>query len=134
MDFLLFIIYNMYYKDGNYKNDRPAVTVFFQFSTCINGLIWGFVNIFYWYNKGSCYNYTTLSRGIISLICSAMITYFLFFYKNRFKEIHEKYQNNNSARLFLIRFLAILFMFCMLFFSLIVTYFKRKYDLCPFYQ
>lgn len=134
MDFLFFVMYNMYYKDGNYKNDMPAYTVFMQFTACVFGVLWGGVSAFYWYYKDSCYDYASLSKGFLALICAMTITYFLFYHNNRYKKIYLTYKDNVFARSFLARVISVLVMFCMLLFSLIVIYFQRKYDLCPLYR
>jgi hypothetical protein len=134
MNFLFFIIFNMYYQDGNYINDRPPFTVFCQFVACISGLIWGFLDLFFWYYKDSCYDYASLIHIYIILMISGIITYFLFYHNKKYLIIYEKYKDSVIAKNLWIRIMAVLLMFCMLLFSLIIAYFKRKYDLCPLYS
>lgn len=125
----------MYYKDGKYKNDKPAFTVFCQFMACIFGFIAGLTNLFLWQFKGTCYVLIfRIEHAIYFLAISFFISYFLFYRNKRYDKIYNKYKNNKLGRYVLAKIIAILLMFFLLLFGLVVSYFQRKYDLCPLYQ
>jgi hypothetical protein len=132
MDFLFFVIYNMYYRDGNYTNDRPAFTVYCQFVVSITGFIFGLLYLMSWLIKGSCYKFF-ISMPIIflTLPVSFIVTYFLFYRKKRYEKIYFKYKDNSFFRSLFAKVFAVLMMFTTALFGIIVIYLKNKYDLCP---
>lgn len=94
MNKLFYIIFNSYYKHGEYKNDNPALTVggiftVFFFSIALSALM---------ISNLSNYPINPLipnfSKPIIILICTffGAIVYLLFFYNNRHLKIYEKYK------------------------------------------
>ncbi|KHJ36638.1 hypothetical protein PBAC_31920 [Pedobacter glucosidilyticus] len=132
MDFLFYVMYNMYYKDGEYKNDKPAFTVFCQFVACIFGFLAGLTNLYFWYVKGACYIYIfTINHWFFFLLSSSIITYLLFYYNKRYLKIYENYKNNYVGNHYITRLIAIILMFFLLLFGLVVSYIKRQYIFCP---
>ncbi len=115
IDKLFYIIYNKYYKHGDYKNDIPPLTVAGLFVIAVMSLImltWlaGKVTI-----DPTAYaeHRLKLPRGIFLIAIG--ITFFSFYYNSRYKAIYERYKNeahldSTRARViaFIIIFLAIL--------------------------
>ncbi len=92
---LFYIIYNTYYKHGNYKNDIPPLTVFGIFYTAIVSTCFSMITGIAMVNDPIFFN-QHLPKIIMPLllITSVAITYFSFYYKKRYKLIYNKYKDN----------------------------------------
>lgn len=102
---LFYIIYNSYYKHGEYKDDIPTLTVggifsvsFYCIELSIINII-GFINPLYQKMKIS--GFKSFLISIISLV----IVYFLFYHKKRYDKIYERYKddiflNSKTAKYF----------------------------------
>lgn len=117
MDKLFYIIYNSYYKHGNFKNDIPVTTVGGIFLFCVYSIFTAVLMVFYWINAPHSMLPKT-SRGIIlfSVIIFGAITYFLFFYNKRHLKIYERYKDNlflNSFSGKILGFTVIIFIYLM---------------------
>jgi hypothetical protein len=94
MNRLFYVIYNSYYKDGQYKDDIPSLTVggiftisFFSIGLSIFNLI-GWINPLY--SKIKIGNFITF----FSISFCALIVYFLFYHNKRYRKIYQTYKNN----------------------------------------
>jgi hypothetical protein len=94
MNRLFYIIYNSYYKNGEYKDDIPSLTVggiFLICFFCIRLTVWaimGLVNTPYHHAK------TSNSTVMVEIIAYGIIVYFLFYHNKRYRRIYEKYKEN----------------------------------------
>jgi heme/copper-type cytochrome/quinol oxidase subunit 2 len=131
MDFFFFVMYNMYYKNGKYENDRPAFTVFIQFCAAFSGFNLGIIQIYYWLTQKDCNKFLyTMPMIFLAMSVALLMAYFLIFYKERYKKIYEKYKNGQIGNHIITRFIVVIIMFSLLLFGLIIMYFKKKYNLC----
>lgn len=131
MDFLFFVMYNMYYKDGNYNNDRPAFTVFIQFCASFSGFNLGIIKFFYWITEGSCYQFFyTIPMIFLVMPIAFIMAYFLIFYNKRYEKIYEKYKNKQVGNHIITRIIVVMIMFALLLFGLIIAYLKNNYSPC----
>lgn len=92
---LFYIIYNAYYKDGNFKNDNPSLTVggiFTVFLFCVFLLIFLILD---WINP-LC-QIPKVNKPIMFLVTCffGTIVYFIFFYKKKNILIYEKFKDNH---------------------------------------
>lgn len=94
MNRLFYIIYNSYYKDGEYKNDIPSLTVggiftisFFSIGLSIFNVI-GCINPLY--SKIKIGNFV----AFFSIFFCGLIVYFLFYHNKRYRKIYETYKDN----------------------------------------
>jgi len=105
MDKIFYIIYNSYYKHGNYKKDIPIVTVG---GLVLFGLFSIFVAIFmliYWIQTP--YAKFPHANRFFMLFCTVLfgtITYYLFFYNERYLKIYDKYKSNVFLNSFTAKF------------------------------
>ena len=103
---IFYIIYNSYYKHGNFKNDVPAYTVFFifRFSFFCQMLfligLWDLINDPYTNAEIS-----KLANIIFFLSCLA-ITYFLFYLNKKYVVIYNTYKNDLFANSHLGKFMG----------------------------
>ncbi len=116
IDKLFYIIYNKYYKHGEYKNDNPPLTVFGLFFIATLCLVY----LAYLVPKvtvdPTAYEQHRLrAPHNVIFILGLTITYFSFYYQQRYKRIYEKYKEDTrldsiSVRVtaFVIIYLAIL--------------------------
>ncbi|UFH47404.1 hypothetical protein LNP27_05035 [Flavobacterium galactosidilyticum] len=96
---LFYIIYNAYYKHGEYKNDIPSLTVggiflgcFFGIGLSISTIIDLMDPVYDPVNK-------TLSKpstltSILAVIFYGSIVYFVFYYNKRYRKIYETYKGD----------------------------------------
>lgn len=121
----------MYYKDGNYRNDRPAFTVFIQFCAAFSGFNLGIIQIYYWITEGSCYRFLfTMPMIFLAMPIAFVMAYFLIFYNKRYEKVYESYKTNQVANNIFIRIIAVTIMFMLLLSCLIIAYLKGKYSPC----
>jgi glucan phosphoethanolaminetransferase (alkaline phosphatase superfamily) len=102
MNRLFYIIYNSYYKHGEYKNDNPSLTVGGIFMGCFFCIALSILNIIGWINP-LYYRLPKLSKPILFLITIlfGIIVYFVFYHNKRYQKIYETYKENiflNSKR------------------------------------
>ena len=101
-DKFFYIIYNSYYKHGDFKNGHPTWTVggIFTFWLFALTLLLDFILITYSHNTMSLlpinnpYRYGRLEPSpakFLGLIDFGII-YFFFFFRNRYNKIYEKYK------------------------------------------
>ena len=98
LNLIFYIIYNSYYKHGNFKNDMPAYTVFFIFAISffcqlllLVGL-WEIIEDPYRRDTGI----SKLMNYFMVLSC-VVITYFLFYLNKKYRLIYETYKANSFA-------------------------------------
>ena len=114
MNRLFYIIYNSYYKNGEYKDDTPSLTVGGIFLICFfcSGL--SILNIIGWVDP--LYYHMKLSKTTVFLeiILFGSIVYFLFYHNKRYQRIYEKYKEdaflNSQLAKFIGFFIVILIM------------------------
>ncbi len=97
MNKLFYIVFNIYYKNGNYKNDIPTLTVggiFTVFFFCLTLLFYGMAMTIINPNLRS-YGVNKPVSFAIGIIMS-VIVYFLFFYNKRYMIIYERYCDRPS--------------------------------------
>ncbi len=99
MDFIYYIIFNTYYKHGNFKNDKPPFTVFFIWLLCFFCITLSLKTIYeivylgpYYKGKG----FGKYSKYLIGILCGTLV-YFMFYFNKRYVNIYLKYRNNHFA-------------------------------------
>ena len=93
MDRLFYIIYNSYYKHGKYKNDIPPLTVFGIFCIAVLSLATTIIYNIYLFNDPWYFRNNRFPTGFTWLFgLSVVLTYFMFYYRRRYKRIYEKYK------------------------------------------
>lgn len=115
MDKLFFVIFNSYYKDNQFKNDNPPLTVGGLFFGMFFGLYVTFYYCYIFYIDIEVQQGPTDSAAILLGFLSLLTTYFCFFWNKRYLTIYEKYTDDASLRKKSTKFLC----FCLIF-SLIV--------------
>ena len=99
---IFYIIYNSYYKHGNYKNDIPAYTVFFIFAISFFCqiyflvILWKFIEDPYFRSIGI----SKLITLFMALSC-LVITYLFFYVNKKYILIYETYKDNLLANSYL---------------------------------
>lgn len=119
MDKLFFVIFNSYYKDNQFKNDNPPLTV--------GGLFFGmFFGIYMFF----CYSYilyhdienrvgVTREMDCLLGLLGFITTYIYFFWNKRYLIIYEKYKSDTFLRKKSTKF----FCFFVVFFLILSTMF-----------
>ena len=110
-DLTFYIIYNSYYKHGSYQNDMPAFTVFFIFAIAFFCQLF-FLRVVFRIIDNPYHRTLGMSRMEIYALSllSALIIYFLDYYKKRNLLIYEGYKNNLFANSSLGKFVGWAFM------------------------
>lgn len=93
---LFYIIYNSYYKHGEYKNDIPSLTVGGIFLGCFFSISFLIVIIIGLIDDPLHYRLPKLSKPILFLITILLgiIVYFVFYHKKKYKKIYETYKKD----------------------------------------
>lgn len=116
MDRLFYIIYNTYYKHGEYKNDIPPLTVFgiFCVAICSVGIciIFGYHLI----QDPLYFRHKRQSGGNgFWFLCSVVITYFTFYHNKRYRIIYDKFKDIHQFDNLTYRVTAFVFMILLIF-------------------
>ena len=116
IDRLFYIIYNKYYKHGEYKNDIPPLTVFGLFLAAITALLLLMYIIIKLAIDPTSYQQHRVKFpfGLIFII-GLLITYFSFYYRQRYKIIYEKYKDNLNYDSLQIRIFAFVIVYLTIF-------------------
>ncbi|MNK14814.1 hypothetical protein D3C87_329450 [compost metagenome] len=101
MDYIFYIIYNSYYKNGNYKNDIPALTVGGIFTVvffCLVQLV-NYVRAYLLHDDNVAKNGLGFSKMTVMLIAwgCALLVYLVFYYNKRYIKIHNQFKDNAFA-------------------------------------
>jgi hypothetical protein len=96
MNKLFYIIYNSYYKHGEYKNDNPSLTVWGIFLIFFFSISLDIVIITKLINDPLFLHFQKPSKPFIllGLVLFGALVYFLFFHNKRYYEIYETYKEN----------------------------------------
>ncbi len=99
MDFIFYIIYNAYYKDGNYKNDMPAFTVFILFTLAFFCILLMLADVKVLLTEGPYVKELGLKKYHIYLLglMGAVITYLMFYINKRYVNIYDTYKDSRFA-------------------------------------
>ena len=98
--FIFYIIYNSYYKHGNYKNDNPPFTVFFIFAISFFSQLLLLIEVYrviqdpYTRYLGS----KSILRAL-GFLCF-IPTYLLFYLNRRYEVIYNTYKEDPLANSF----------------------------------
>ena len=122
---IFYIIFNIYYKHGNYKNDTPAFRVFLLFLVCCFNLLLALAHLIKFLIKGPYTSGRPLIVNIFIAVLAIAIPYYLFLYKKKYVEIYEKYKEDEFANSMLGRITAISFALLCFLSPFIVIYFIR---------
>lgn len=110
---LFYIIYNSYYKHGNYRKDIPKLTVFGIFLVFTYSLIVLIFDIGKIISDPHTKNVGASSSLFYLIVGTAvLLVYLLFFNKEKYKMIYEKYKDDtflNSKKAKVIGFFTIIF-------------------------
>lgn len=132
IDKWFYIVFNSYYKHGNFKNDHPTWTVggiftFAVFTIILTlTMIYGFITGDYKTPDTKRYGTLEPSPGKVMLLIGFVIIYFSFFYKKRHLQIYEKYKEDeflNSVKAKRIAFLLVILVYLL---PIIVPIFVHK--------
>lgn len=100
MNKLFYLIYNSYYKDGEYKNDMPNLTVggifiVFFCSLFLSGVL--LISKLYPTSKHESENKIWL---ILLILLSSLFTFIRFFYKKKYQQIYNQHKSNSALNSF----------------------------------
>lgn len=98
MDFIFYVIFNSYFKHGNYKNDIPPLTVggiFAFLFFCMVLLIQGIYEYFQFGNV-PVRSFGEIYTILIGWICAGLV-YFIFYYNKRYIRIYNRFKDNKLA-------------------------------------
>ncbi len=125
---LFYIIYNSYYKHGEYKNDTPSLTVggiflVFFFSIGYSGLI-----IIKLLNDPFFLYLPKLSKPILILftILFGIIVFFMFYHNKRYQEIYLTYKEDVFLNSKLAKLLGFFIVFFIILSPLIIGLVRNK--------
>lgn len=103
IDKFFYMIYNSYYKHGDFKNDHPTWTVGGLFTYLVFSLVL-LANVFIirWTDKVSIlgsnsqhkYSLFELSPAKMIGLAGFAVIYLLFFFRKRYEDIYEKYKED----------------------------------------
>jgi hypothetical protein len=94
MNKLFYIIYNSYYKHGEYKDDIPSLTVGGIFTISIFSVARFFSDLIGWFKPSY---FEAKQSNIITVLLTflyGLIVYILFYHNKRYQKIYAKYKNN----------------------------------------
>ncbi|PRZ28137.1 hypothetical protein BC624_101427 [Flavobacterium granuli] len=94
MNRLFYIIYNSYYKNGEYKNDIPSLTVGGIFLICFFCIRLSVLAIMELVNPPYHHTKTSSPTVMLEMIVYGILVYFLFYHNKRYQRIYEKYKEN----------------------------------------
>lgn len=98
MDKLFFVIFNSYYKDNQFKNDNPPLTVGGLFTVMFFGIYMFFCYSYIIYQDANARQGPTDTLTYLMAFISLATTYFIFFWNKRYMTIYEKYKDDSSLR------------------------------------
>lgn len=94
MNRLFYVVYNSYYKNGEYENDIPSLTVGGIFLIFLSSIVKSISIIIGWVNPVySKIKFDKLTL-LLFLILYGIIVYLLFYHKKRYLTIYQKYKDN----------------------------------------
>lgn len=127
MNYIFYTIYSSYYKNGNYKNDMPAYTVFIIFTLAFFCVLLMLAYLKVFLLEGAQVKTHGLEKYQIYLlgVFGGIITYFLFYYKKKYLIIYEKFKNNTFANSVLGRVTGWLVLFLLILSPFIFIYFRN---------
>jgi hypothetical protein len=128
LDKWFYIIYNAYYKHGNYRNGHPIYTAVTLFAALF-GLVWlsfeEVINIFFFENYISLYK-----EDLPAILTSCVfmgLSYFLFMRKNRYEIIYNKYSNDKFLNSIQGKILGFLLLLLGCFSSILIAFLRNYY-------
>lgn len=111
IDKLFYIIYNSYYKHGEYKNDNPSLTVGGIFVGCFFGIglsiksIINFTNPLFDPVNNPAAKASKPLMLLVTLICGVLV-YFVFYHNKRYQKIYEQFKEDGFLNSKLAKYLA----------------------------
>jgi hypothetical protein len=128
MNKLFYIIYNAYYKHGEYKNDIPSLTVGGIFSIFFFSIGYSSLIIIKLINDPFFLHLPKLSKPIMSLITIlfGIIVYFIFYYGKKYQKIYETYKEDVFLNSKLAKGLGFFFVFLIILSPLIIGLIRNK--------
>lgn len=126
MDKLFFVIFNSYYKDNQFKNDNPPLTVGGLFFGLFFGLYVTFYYCYILYLDIETRQGPTDSAAILLGFLSVLTTYFVFFGNRRYMTIYEKYKDDIALRSKTTKFFCFFLVFFLILSSLFLIAIRNK--------
>ena len=108
IDKIFYIIYNSYYKHGEYKNDIPPLTVFGIFFYSIYSIIMLTVTFIDFIFDSKTY-FSHGNQTFFKFVMCGLITFFAFYYRKRYQAIYNRYKDNGFYNSKKAKFLAFTF-------------------------
>jgi hypothetical protein len=115
IDRLFYIIYNTYYKHGNFKNDIPPLTVFGLFCMALFSVTLCFVYAFYLIGDPTYFRHNPPIGTGIYFIASIVLTYLLFYRNKRYETIYNRYKHIQTYDQWSVKIMAFAFVFLLIF-------------------
>ena len=99
-NFIFYVIYNSYYKHGNYKNDNPPFTVFFIFVIFFFCQLLFLIELYRVIQDP--YTRVIASKSILRVLAFSCFipTYLLFYLNRKFNVIYDTYKADLFANSF----------------------------------
>lgn len=132
MNKLFYIVYNSYYKHGQFKNDIPSLTVAGIFAIMFFSLILFGLFIIGWIYPE--YAYAKISKSnksihhFIAIFC-CLVTYFAFYYNKRYIKIYQTYKDSEFLNSSTAKFQAFLFIVLVILSPIILALIQNKVTL-----
>ena len=126
MDKLFFVIFNSYYKDNEFKNDNPPLTVGGLFFGMFFGIYVSFYYCYILYLDIETRQGPTDSAAYLLGLLSLVTTYFCFFWNMRYMSIYEKYKDNATLRKKSIKYFYFFLLFFLILSSLFLSLILNK--------
>lgn len=126
MDKLFFVIFNSYYKDNEFKNDNPPLTVGGLFTAMFFGIYMFFCYSYIIYQDVNARQGPTDTLAYLMVILSFSTTYFIFFWNKRYMNIYEKYKDNVTLRKKSIKYFYFFLIFFLILSSLFLGLIRNK--------
>ncbi|TCQ96226.1 hypothetical protein EDF66_12314 [Sphingobacterium sp. JUb20] len=126
MDKLFFVIFNSYYKDNEFKNDNPPLTVGGLFTAMFFGIYMFFCYSYIIYQDVNARQGPTDTLAYLMVILSLATTYFIFFWNKRYLTIYEKYKDDIALRNKTTKFFCFFLVFFLIFSCLFLIAIRNK--------
>lgn len=126
MDKLFFVIFNSYYKDNQFKNDNPPLTVGGLFTAMFFGIYMFFCYSYIYYIDIDARQGPSKALGYIIALLSFITTYVVFFWNKRYLSIYEKYKDNAYLRKKSTKFLCFFLIFSLIVCPMFIILIRNK--------
>lgn len=128
MDRLFYVIFNSYFKNGNFKNDQPLLTAGGFFIMIFFSILKFLARAYKHFIDEDLGDTLYELHEFFYVIVGLIIYFFVFIFRKRYEKIYFRYQNNEFLNKKVVKYLGFLLAYILIFIPwvlIVVFFFKR---------